>query len=118
MTIYDDVKIVADEVLADFKQGVVNLIQTSTTVGPADDPGSSTETSHTLDAVVKGVPFKYMNDSFILSTDLMVTAAILAGITPTINDFIEIDGVRCKIIKDVSVPGAGGRVVWKFLVRK
>lgn len=120
MTIYDDVKAVASEVLgdSDLKQGTVKLIQVTPGSGPADDPGEPTEKEYTLDAVVRGAPFKYIRDGFVTATDQMVTAAIIAGVTPTKNDFIEIDGVRCKIIEDVSAPGAGTRVVWKFLVRK
>lgn len=118
MTIYDDLKPVAAELLAEFKQGTVKLIQLTEGDGPADDPGAPTETEYTLDATVRGAPFKYVRDGFVTAADMLVTAAPIDGVTVTKNDFIEIDGVRCKIIEDVSAPSAGTRVVWKFLVRK
>jgi len=118
MTIYDEMKSVGVELLGEFKQGTVKLIQIVAGTGPDDNPGEPTETSYILDAVVRGAPFKYIRDGFVTATDMMVTAAIIEGLTPSKNDFIEIDGVRCKIIEDVSAPGAGTRVVWKFLVRK
>jgi hypothetical protein len=118
MTIYDDMKTVGAELLAEFKQGTITLVQITPGDGPADDPGEPDEDSYTLDAVVKGAPFKYLRDGFVTATDLLVTAAVIDGVTPTKNDFIEIDGVRCKIIEDVSAPSAGTRAVWKFLVRR
>lgn len=118
MSIYDDLRPVAAEILSEFKQGTIKLIQVTAGTGAADDPGAPTETTTVLDAVVKGAPFKYVRDGFATVSDLMVTAAPLDDVTVTKNDFIEIDAIRYKIIEDVSAPAAGTRVVWKFLVRK
>jgi hypothetical protein len=118
MTIYDDLKPVVTELLGEFKQGTINLIQITSGTGAADDPGAPTETTHALSATVKGVSFKYVRDGFALSSDLVVIAAVVEGITPSKNDFIDIDSIRYKIIEDMSVPAAGTRVAWKFLVRK
>lgn len=118
MSIYDDLRPIATEILSEFKQGTVKLIQVTTGTGSADNPGAPTETIIPLDAVVKGAPFKYIRDGFAAATDMMVTAAPIDGVTVGANDFIEIDGNQCKIIGDMSTPAAGTRVVWKFLVRK
>lgn len=118
MSIYDDMKVVSSELLGEFKQGTITLIQVTAGTGPEDNPGEPTETEYELDATVKGAPYKYLRDGFVTATDLLVIAAIIDGVTPTKNDFIEIDGIRCKILEDVSVPAAGTKVVWKFLVRK
>lgn len=119
MSIYEELRdTVAKPLLKEFKQGSISLIQMTPGSGPIDNPGPATQTTISLDAVAKGVSFKYVRDGFATSTDLIVTAAIVDGITPTKNDFIEIDGVRHKIIEDISPPAAGSRVVWKFIVRK
>lgn len=118
MSIYDEMQSVASEVLSEFKHGTIKLVSVTSGTGAADDPGAPTEVVTALDAVVKGAPFKYVRDGFAVSTDLMVTAAVIDGITPSVNDFIEIDSIRYKIVQDVSAPAAGTRIVWKFLVRK
>lgn len=118
MSIYDEMKPVATALLAEFKQGIITLLQLVPGTGAADEPGAAVESSYTLNATVKGAPFKYVKDGFAVATDLLVTAAIIEGVTPSKNDFIVIDGERCKIIEDLSVPAAGVKVVWKFLVRK
>lgn len=118
MSIYDELKPVADAILSEFKQGTVKLVRLVAGAGAVDDPGSATETETDLNAVAKGVTFKYVRDGFALSTDLIVTCAALDGVTVTKNDFIDIDGTRYKIVEDISPPAAGTRVVWKFIVRK
>ena len=65
--------------------------------------------------------FKYLINSYAVASDLTVTAGVIQGVTPTINDFIEIEGVRHKIIRDISAaPNAvnGKPVVWRFICRK
>lgn len=118
MTIYDDLLPVTKEIMAEFKQGTVNYIQITPGSGPADNPGASTETPTPLDAVVSGVSFKYVSNGFALSSDLMVTAATVDGVTPNEKGFIDVDGTRYKIIRDMSAPAAGGNLVWKFIIRK
>lgn len=118
MTIYDELQPVAAELLKEFKQGTIQLIQLTPGTGPADNPGPATEVITDLDAVAKGVSFKYVKDGLALSTDLQVTSAIVAGIVPNGRDFITIDGARFKIVEILPVPAAGTRVVWKFIVRK
>lgn len=116
MTIYDELKVDSSDLLKEFNQGIINLINIDLS-GTPDAPISS-ETSVSLNGTVRGVTFEYLKDSFVVASDLIVTIAVVDGVTPTLNDFIEIDGVRYKIVKDVSVPAAGTKVVWKFIVRK
>lgn len=118
MSIYDELKPTVNEIMGEFKQGIIQLVQITPASGPIDNPGSPTETIHTLDATCKGVSFKFVKDGLALSTDLMVVAAPQEGVTPSANDFMIIDGDRFKIIQDLSTPAAGTRVVWKFIVRK
>lgn len=118
MSIYDELKPVVSELLAEFKQGTIQLVQLTSGAGSPDDPGAPTETVIELDAVARGASFKYVKDGFAVATDLEVTAAVIDGVTPSKNDFIVIDGQRYKIIEDLRVPAAGTKVAWKFLVRK
>lgn len=117
-TIYDELKSISSEILAEFKQGTVNLVKLTTGTGPADNPGAAVEVNHSLNAVVKGVSFKYVAQGFAVSSDLEVTCAVVSGITPDEKDFVEIDSTRFKIIRFIPTPAAGTQVTWKFLVRK
>lgn len=127
--IYSEMQGVAQGLLKEFKQGVIQYVQITPGTGPADDPGPSTRALIPLDGTVIGAPFKYIkggfnglsnrgSDTFAVASDMLVTVAVVAGIMPAKNDKIIIDGVEYKIIEDVSSPAAGTRVVWKFLVRK
>lgn len=118
MSLYDELQGVAKSLLKEFKQGTVKLVQVTPGAGPADNPGTATETSYELDATVKGVSRKYLNTSFIVASDLEVTSAVIDDVTPNEKDFIVIDDVRHKIVQDLSTPAAGAKVVWKFIVRR
>jgi hypothetical protein len=115
---YDEMQKIASDVLKDFKQGVIKYIDIVPTSGPADEPGAPTVVEYELDAVAKGVSYKFVKDGLALSTDLTVTSAVLSGLTPNLRGFIEIDGNRYKIVQDISTPAAGTRAVWKWIVRK
>lgn len=119
MSIYDELQGVANGLLKEFNQGGIKLIHlTFPSTSTPDEPGEPEETVYDLDGVATGVEFKYMKDSFTATAEKEVTVAVRDDVVPTENDFIEIDGYRYKIIKDVSVPQAGTRCVWKFLVSK
>lgn len=115
---YTEMQNVASEVLGEFKQGVITLTQSTPGAGPADNPGAPTTVTHTLDAVVKGASFKYVSMGLALASDMIVTAAVIAGVTPKKDDVITIDGKKYKVVQDVSAPAAGTRAVWKLIVRK
>ena len=115
---YDQFQNLTVGILKQFKQGDIKLLKVTAGVGAADNPGAPTITEYALDAVAKGVSFEYLKMGFAVKSDIMVTAAVLPSVTVTLNDFIQIDGVKYKIISDESVPAAGTVVAWKFIVRK
>lgn len=118
MAFYDEMQNLASEVLREFKQGKIEYVTLVPGAGPADDPGAPTYVKKEVDAVSRGVSYKYVKDGLALSTDLTVTMAVDPAITPNMRNFIDIDGVRYKIVQDISAPAAGTRAVWKFIVRK
>ncbi|MBP5699083.1 MAG: hypothetical protein J6W96_06120 [Alphaproteobacteria bacterium] len=122
MAFYDDMQELASSIMKNFKQGSVKLVQYKETKGGTlDEPSEMAENVYDLDATVSGVSYKYLINSYAVASDLTVTAGVIKGVTPTINDFIEIEGVRHKIIRDISAaPNAasGKPVVWRFICRK
>lgn len=120
MSIYTDMQELAADLLSDedFDQKTVVFVETIPGAGPADNPGTPTITTTTLNAVVKGVGWKYQQMGFVPESDLEVTAAVVAGLSPAVSDLVDIDSVQYKIVADMSVPAANTRVVWKFIVRK
>lgn len=118
MSIYTELQSVTKEIMSEFSQGAVQLVKITGGAGPIDNPGASTETLHTLDASAVGVSSQLVRDGLAVETDLMVTSSVVDGVTPTETDFIDIDGIRHKIVKDMSTPAAGVKVAWKFIVRK
>ena len=89
MTFYKEMQNIVKGVLNEFNQGSIKLVQlVESPNGSPDKPGDMQERVYNLKGSVKGV------------------------------NFVEVDGVRYKIIRDVSVPAAGTKVVWKFLIRK
>ena len=121
MAIYDEMQNLARDILTEpeFKQGKIEYVQIVPGNGPVDNPGPSrTVVTEMLGGVARGVSYKYVKDGLALSSDKTVTLPVVAGITPDMKDFIDIDGVRYKMVQDISTPAAGTRVVWKFIVRK
>lgn len=119
MTFYKEMQNIAKGVLNEFNQGSIKLVQlVESPDGSPDKPGDMQERVYNLKGSVKGVSFKYLKEGYVIHTDLEATVAVIPDVQPTLNDFVEVDGVRYKIIRDVSVPAAGTKVVWKFLIRK
>jgi hypothetical protein len=119
MSIYDDLQTVTSEIMTEFKQGLIQLVQfVYPEDSTPDNPGEPEEVLTELDGTVKGVSYKYLKDSFITTSDKEVTTAVVNDIIPSENDFIEIDGVRYKILQFQPLPSAGTACAWKFIVRK
>lgn len=118
MTIYDDLASTVTEVMDEFKQTAINLIQITPAAGPIDDPGAPTETTHALAATAKGVSFKFVSDGLAVSSDIEVISAPVSGVTPSEKDFITINGTRHKIVKFMPIPPTTDVLAWKFIVRK
>lgn len=123
MSIYTEMQKIADELLSDpeFNQGGPGKIEYVRVVpgsGPVDNPGPSTFVSVAVSGVCRGVSGKYVRDGLAIASDRQVTIPVIASITPNMRDFFDIDGIRHKIVEDISTPAAGVRVVWKFIIRK
>jgi len=118
MTIYDDLKSAASEIMKEFGQGGIKIVTLTESSGEVDEPGTPSETETDLDATVRGVSYKYVQNGFALQSDLMVSSSVVDGVSPKISDFIDIDGVRYKIIQIINLPSAGTALIWKFIVRK
>lgn len=116
---YGKMRARATGLLNRFAQGTVILTKTTRDApDPATPwiPGAETQVAYTLDAVVKGVSSRFVDGSTILATDLEVTAADF-GASAEPGDTLTIDGAVVVIIRDMSVPAAGTKVVNKWIVR-
>lgn len=113
---YDDMRDMADEVLADFAQGTVILRRvvpgTSDPATPWIPPTEDTTTDYPLSATVKRLHQRYEGGVLIVETGDHVMFAVPA-VTPLITDTIVIDGAERVITNLTPVPAAGSPVMWK-----
>lgn len=118
-TIYDTMRTTASGLLARFRQGSASLVQLSapSPSAPAWSPGARTQATHVLDATVSGVPEALADNIRVMVTDLLVVAAVVDGVVPTLDDKIMIDGKQHSIVSYRPVPPAGTAVAWRFVVR-
>lgn len=114
---YREMQAVATDLLGEFKQGVIEYVSLTPGNGPADDPGPSQETVTPVDAVARGVKFKYVDGSNVLATDQQLTMPG-NGVEPQPTGFVRIDGVRHKIVQIVRKPAAGIAVAFTVIFRK
>lgn len=115
--IYSELQPVVADVLREFKQGVIQYVEMVPGSGPADDPGPATPQTTTINAVARGVSFKYVDNSLVLQSDFQVTMPG-DGVEPNMSGFIKVDGVPHKIIKIIRKPAAGPVVAWVPIIRK
>lgn len=119
MSIYDELQGVTSEIMNEFKQGSIKLVQFKQSENSTpDNPEESEEVLTDLAGTAKGVSFQYLKDTFITVSDTEVTTSVISGVEPSENDFIDIDGVRYKILRFQPLPKAGTPCTWKFIVRK
>lgn len=120
MSIYDDMRSVASDLMAEFKHGVIQYIGVTTTAGGTpDEPGSSVKADPiTLNAVARPVSTKYVDSSHIVQSDKQITIPNDGLATPTMAGFIRIDGVDHKIIEIMARPAAGDPISWTVIVRR
>lgn len=117
--IYSDLKSVASDLLTEFKQGVVKYIEQTPGTGPTYNPGEPTTVETTFPgATVGNVSRRYVDGTRVVQTDLMVTAGVVAGLSPSEKGRISVDGITYEIISFLPIPPAGTPVVWKFIIRK
>lgn len=122
MSIYSELQGVASDLFAEFKQGKVEHVRTVTGAGPADEPGATVETVVEIDATVKNVSMskssRYLiRDGLAVAGDLLVSTGVPAN-PFTIQDFIQIDDIRYKIVSIAPKPAAGTPVAFSLIVRR
>lgn len=118
MTIYDDARAIAGELLSEFKQGIVEYVSLVPAPGSTpDDPGEPTYRYTTIPSTVRPVSTKYVDGSHIVQSDRQVSMPNV-GITPDMNGSIRIDGVVYKIIEVMARPSAGPAVLFILIVRR
>lgn len=118
MTIYDDARAIAGELLSEFKQGIVEYVSLVPAPGSTpDDPGEPTARYTTIASVVRPVSTKYVDGSHIVQSDRQVSMPNV-GLEPTMDGSVRIDGVTFKIIEIMPRPSAGPAVVYLLIVRR
>ena len=118
MSIYDEMREIADEVIGEFQQGTVLYVAvTAGTGGTRDAPSDPTTDPTTIPATVRAVSSKYVDGSHIVQSDRQITFA--GGIvSPKHGGHFLIDGVRYTIIETMPQPAAGDPVSWTVIVRR
>lgn len=115
---YQDMQSLTTDLIDEFKQGTVQYVAVVAGGGPADNPGPSVETVHTINATVRGVAFRYIDGTSIVSTDLQLTISGNQLFVPDMKGYITVDGVRHKIIGIMPKPAAGTPVAYTIIFRK
>lgn len=119
MSIYDEISPVVREVFSLVKQGSVVLMSATPGNGPIDEPGEPTEIPHELEATARGASFQYVRSGMADASDSQVTFAANPAIpAPKGNDWLQIDGVRYKIVKIIKKPDAGEPLAYTIIARR
>lgn len=120
MSIYDDMRGVASELLAEFKQGTIQYVPVVTVAGASPDEAESSEkgTPVTLNATARPVSTKYVDNSHIVQSDIQITIPNDGLATPEMSGFIRIDGSDHKIVEIMARPAAGAPITWTVIVRR
>ena len=113
---YSEMQDLATELLTEFNQGVIKYIEAGATSGDPFTPTQGAPTEYTLNAVAKGVEFKYVKEGYISASDIQITAAVF-GTEPSQSGVIDIDGREKQIIAVQQIPAAGIPVAWAIFVK-
>lgn len=115
---YSDMRAIASDVLGEFKQGVIVYVALERPEGSTpDDPGTAVPVPTTINATARPVSTKYIDGTHIIGTETEVTMPN-DGTTPTMDGFVDIDGVRHKIVRIMQRPAAGVPVVFTLIVKR
>lgn len=117
MTIYSEMKAVADELLGEFAQGTLALRRFTPGAGPAYNPGAPSTTDYPLSGVVSGVDRYRADGVLVMVGDRMATVAVPQEV-PTTADRLMIDSIEHQIIKVERKPEAGEAVAYIIYARK
>ncbi len=118
MAFYDDMRAMADGLLGDFQQGVIEYVSGSTVIDgatPLDPPVTVDEVYALTSGLARGVSSKFVDGETILATDLMVLAK--ADTAAAVGDMLRIDGVDHLIVRLDKIPAAGTTVAKRYIVR-
>lgn len=120
MTIYDEIRAVASDVMAEFKQGDIRYVSIGVADGAApDEAATPVETvSAQLNATARSVSTKYVDGTHIVQSDKQVQIPNDGIATPNITGKVRIDGVDHKIIEVMPRPAAGIPITWTLIVRR
>lgn len=117
MTIYDDMQLIATELLTEFKQGIISYVKTVPGNGSVDDPGEPTITRYGINGTATGVFYKYVQQGLALASDEQVIAPVDSRYVPDMKDNVEIDGSPRKIVQILKKPRAGTPVLYVLILR-
>ena len=116
---YTDMQSVASDIFAEFAQGTVQYVtQTPVSGATPDDPGQPTETTTTINATTSPVQTRYVDGTHVVTSDVQVMFPGDAPVTPTMEGWVTIDGVRHHIVSIMRVPPAGTVLSWTLIVRR
>lgn len=139
---YGKIRATAKRLMEDFRQGLVTVQRIEALEEKPDDwpiwqPWTPEETvrQYRLDAVVRVVEFRYVDRENIRATDQQVTCSdkmTLYAVDGVVVDEAEaeevafdvdllntlvIDGVSMTLLRKIPTPGAGTKIVHKFICR-
>ena len=122
MSIYDDLRVIASNVIRDFAQGSIAYVELQPQAGATPDaPGVPVPQSYPINGVTRPVEFKYVDGTDIVQTDEQFTIAALdaetAGFTPSMEGYATIDGAKAEIVGLKRIPAAGDPITYVVIVR-
>lgn len=116
MTIYDELALIADDLITEFGQSIT--IQRPSSSGDAWNP-NVTYTDYTADCVLRPVKAYEANNELIQLGDVMATVQVGGvAITPKTSDKAVVDGVTYQIVQVWDIAPAGTSVVYKLQLRR
>ena len=119
MTIYDDMRAVALDVMNEFQQGDISYVEIQRTEGATpDDPDEPVPVPYKLTATARPVSTKYVDGSHIIQSDRQITMPNDGRVEPDMSGYVTIDQSSFKIIEIMPRPAAGRPVVWLLIVRR
>jgi hypothetical protein len=118
MGFYDEMQEIASDLLSEFDQGGIYLVQIGAATGNPWETNPPIEGAPVkLDGVAVGVSKRYVDKGLAVATDKQVTMAVIAT-EPTMKDYVKINGERLKIVHVAKIPEAGTPVSIVLICRK